>query len=274
VSGIVNLPLTRPSHILWQGFLVSDSLAEAATSPLRLQDATAAYPTTAVETARDVFDEWQARPWTDAVPGSTATEAVPAGVPTSALQEALWDHAYAETAEALEEAFAPRLTAVRYSGLNAFGSWFLQDAQPELFGQVTAGAAGRSLLDRYYGYIDSEIGRALAKQQGAPNDLLLVVSGFGLAPVPWAKRLVARLLGLDDPSGGHEGAPDGFLLAYGGNVARGQFPRGAIVDLAPTVLYYIGLPVGRDMDGFARTDLFLASYTADHPVTYIATHEK
>jgi hypothetical protein len=32
--------------------------------------------------------------------------------------------------------------------------------------------------------------------------------------------------------------------------------------------------VGRDMDGFARTDLFLASYTADHPITYIATHEK
>jgi hypothetical protein len=274
VSGIVNLPLTRPSHVLWQGFLVSDSFDEAATSPLRLKDAEAADPTTAVETARDVFDDWQARPWTDAVPGTPDSEAVPAGVPTSELRVALWDHAYAETAEALEQAFAPRLTAVRYSGLNALGSWFLQDAQPELFGQVATGQAGRSLLDRYYSYIDGEIGRALAKQQGAPNDLLLVVSGFGMAPVPWAKRLVARFLGQPDPSGGHEAAPDGFLLAYGGNVARGQFPRGAIVDLAPTLLYYLGLPVGRDMDGFARTDLFLASYTADHPITYIATHEK
>jgi hypothetical protein len=273
VPGIVNLPLTRPSHILW-GFLVSDSFDEAATSPLRLKDASAADPTTAVETARDVFDDWQARPWTDAVPGATADEPVPAGMPTSALRVALWDHAYAETAEALEQEFAPRLTAVRYGGLNAFGSWFLQDAQPELFGQMASTTAGRSLLDRYYGYIDGEIGRALAKQQGAPNDLLLVVSGFGMAPVPWAKREVARLLGLSDPSGGHDAAPDGFLLAYGSNVARGQFPRGAIVDLAPTVLYYLGLPVGRDMDGFARTDLFLASYTIDHPITYIATHEK
>jgi hypothetical protein len=273
VSGIVNLPLTRPSHILW-GFLVSDFFDKAATSPLRLQDAQAADPTTAVETARDVFDDWQARPWTDAVPGTPTGEAVPAGVPTSALQVALWDHAYAETAEALEEAFAPHLTAVRYSGLNAIGSWFLQDAQPELFGQVATGGAGRSLLDRYYGYIDGEIGRALAKQQGAPNDLLLVVSGFGMAPVPWAKRQVARFLGQPDPSGGHEAAPDGFLLAYGSNVARGQFPRGAIVDLAPTLLYSLGLPVGRDMDGFARTDLFLASYAADHPIAYIATHEK
>jgi hypothetical protein len=104
--------------------------------------------------------------------------------------------------------------------------------------------------------------------------LLLVVSGFGMRPVSWTKREVARLLSQPDPNGSHESAPDGFLLAYGGNVARGQFPRGAIVDLAPTLLYYLGLPVGRDMDGFARTDLFLASYTVDHPLSYIATHEK
>jgi hypothetical protein len=84
---------------------------------------------------------------------------------------------------------------------------------------------------------------------------------------------LARLLGNDDPSGTHESAPDGFLLAYGSNVARGEFRRGAIVDLAPTVLYYLGLEVGRDMDGFARTDLFLRSFTLDLPVTYISTHE-
>jgi hypothetical protein len=272
VPGIVNVPLTRPSHVLW-GFLVSDYVDDAASSPLRLQDAEAADPTTAVETAREVFDEWQARPWTDAVPGSNAGETAPAGVPVAALRQALWDHAYAETAEVLEQEFSPRLTAVRYEGLNALGSWFLQEAQPELLGQMPGPSRGRTVLDRYYAYIDSEIGRALDKQQ-SPNDLLLVVSGFGMTPVSWTKREVARLLSQPDPNGSHESAPDGFLLAYGGNVARGQFPRGAIVDLAPTLLYYLGLPVGRDMDGFARTDLFLASYTVDHPLSYIATHEK
>jgi hypothetical protein len=271
VPGIVNVPLTRPSHTKW-GFVVSDSFDEAATSPLRVKDAQAADPTTAAETARDVFDDWQNRPWTDAVPGTPVGEPMAAGVPTAVLREAIWDHAYAQTAEALEQAFAPRLTVMRYSGLSALGSWFLEEAQPELFGQV-GGTAGRSVLDRYYGYIDSEIGRAIAKQSG-PNDLLLVISGFGMTPVAWPKRVATRLLGLPDPSGGHEAAPDGFLLAYGDNVARGQFPRGAIVDVAPTVLYYLGLPVGRDMDGAARTDLFLASFAADHPISYILTHEK
>ena len=75
-------------------------------------------------------------------------------------------------------------------------------------------------------------------------------------------------------TGTHESAPDGFLLAYGTNVASGQFPRGAIVDLAPTVLYYMGVAVGRDMDGFARTDLFVPAYVFEHPVKYVASHER
>jgi hypothetical protein len=44
------------------------------------------------------------------------------------------------------------------------------------------------------------------------------------------------------------------------------------VDVAPTILYYLGLPVGRDMDGFARTDLFDAGFTTSRPVTFIPTY--
>jgi hypothetical protein len=89
-----------------------------------------------------------------------------------------------------------------------------------------------------------------------------------------SRRLLARLLGVSGLSGTHDQAPDGFLLAYGSNVASGQFRRGAILDLAPTVLYYLGVPVGRDMDGFARTDLFIRSFALERPVKYIASHEK
>jgi hypothetical protein len=63
-------------------------------------------------------------------------------------------------------------------------------------------------------------------------------------------------------------------MAYGTNVASGQFARGTILDLAPTVLYYVGVDVGRDMDGFARTDLFLPAYVLEHPVRYVASHER
>ena len=42
----------------------------------------------------------------------------------------------------------------------------------------------------------------------------------------------------------------------------------------PTVLYFLGLPLGRDMDGFARTDIFRTDFTDLHPVTYIPTYDR
>jgi predicted AlkP superfamily phosphohydrolase/phosphomutase len=162
---------------------------------------------------------------------------------------------------------------VRYEGLDVFGHAVLRDAEPELFGQIGRGDPHRSLLDRYFASIDLEVGRLIGDL--APADLLLVVSGFGMERETFIKQLVARARGEPERPGSHDQAPDGFLLAFGTNVAPNQaLPRGAIVDVAPTVLYYLGIPIGRDMDGFARTDLFRRSYTVEHPVTYIATHER
>ena len=48
--------------------------------------------------------------------------------------------------------------------------------------------------------------------------------------------------------------------------------RASVLDLTPTILYYLGLPVGRDMDGFARTDLFRETFTASRPITFIPTY--
>ena len=124
----------------------------------------------------------------------------------------------------------------------------------------------------YYAHLDSQMERAMTAT--APGDLLLVVSGFGMERTPLAKRLLARALGERDITGSHEAAPDGFLIAYGTNVAPGEYRRGSIVDLAPTVLYYMGVPIGRDMDGFARTDLFQITFTHEHPVRYTLTHER
>jgi hypothetical protein len=265
-SGVVNWPLTYPARAVL-GYVVSDRFDEAASSPFRLADAEAGDPTTAVDVARETFDAWQARPWHQVLTTFTRGEVEPVEV-----DWARWDRAYAETAAALEQQFAPRLTVVRYEGLDAFGHAYFRQAQPELFGDPRRLAPERSVLDRYYGHIDAEIGRAV--RQIDPGDLLLVVSGFGMDPTSLVKRLLARLIGDPDLTGTHEPAPDGFLLAFGSNVQRGQRPRGSILDVAPTVLYYLGVPVGRDMDGYARTDLFSPAFTIEHPVMYVASHER
>ncbi|HSG01285.1 MAG TPA: alkaline phosphatase family protein [Vicinamibacterales bacterium] len=265
-AGIVGWPLTYPARAE-RGYLVSDHFDDAASSPLRLEDADAADPTNAIAVARDVFGAWLTRPWTDVLPPVSADEAAPTGI-----LPARWDQAYHDTAVELEQQFAPRLTALRLESLAVFGHGYLQEAQPSLFGQVRSDAPQPSVLDRYYARVDALIGLEVARL--GPGDLLLVVSGFGMEPVSMWRRLVDRILGRPELSGTHERGPDGFLLAYGPNAASGTFPRGSVVDLTPTVLYYLGLRVGRDMDGFARTDLFVPAFTRDRPVTYVATHER
>lgn len=264
-SGMVGWPLTHPARAE-RGYLLSDRFDEAVSSPLR-PDADAGDPTTAVDVAREVFDAWQARPWQDILPAFAAR-----AQERPDLERARWDYAYSETAANLEERFAPRLTSVRYEALDSLGHGYLRDAQPERFGDPPRSDPQRSILDRYYTFIDHEVGQA-AKRLG-PGDLLLVVSAFGMEPAALSRRLVARLLGVSGLSGTHDEAPDGFLLAYGSNVASGQFRRGVVVDLAPTILYYLGVPVGRDMDGFARTDLFVRSFALERPVKFVASHER
>lgn len=265
-AGVVDWPMTAPAQTEF-GYVVSDRFDEATSSPFRLNDAAAAAPTTATEMARAVFDHWQALDQDDVLPGAAPGEVEPGG-----LMSARWDRAYAHTSRELERQFNPRLTAVRFEGLDVFGHAYLEVAQPEAFGELRSEDALRSPLDRHYAVIDAEVGLAMSRL--GPGDLLLVVSGFGMERTALAKRVLARVLGRSDPPGTHELAPDGFLLAYGTNVVHGQFRRGSIVDLAPTVLYYMGLEVGRDIDGFARTDLFLRSFTMERPVSYILTHER
>jgi predicted AlkP superfamily phosphohydrolase/phosphomutase len=166
-------------------------------------------------------------------------------------------------------------TAMRYQGLDTVGHIMLRYAQPQAFGaDITDEEREKygGVLDRYYGYVDGEIGAAIDAL--APGDLLLVVSGFGMQPVSPFARAANRLLGQPDASGAHDRAPDGFLLAFGSTVERGKRQRGSIVDVAPTVLYYMGVPIGRDMDGFTRADLFTRQFTAERPITFIPTHNR
>ena len=57
---------------------------------------------------------------------------------------------------------------------------------PSDFGDVTDDERRRlgSVLEAHYGFIDAAIGRAI--ETLGPNDLLLVVSGYGMEPLGFA----------------------------------------------------------------------------------------
>ena len=261
-SGIVRWPLTHPA-VPAAGFVVSDRL-HLATATIGEFDR-AGYPQDVLRTVHAIS--------TDRAPaGSDQALAgvLKASGPASTAFER--DLLYSRVARALRVEHAPRLFALRYEGLDTVGHYYLRYTQPGAARGVPEEERRRlgQLVDRYYGFIDREIGTALTGM--APGDLLLVVSGFGMQPLNAAKTLFARLLGEPDFSGTHERAPDGFMLAYGTVVQPGRSQRGSIVDVTPTLLYFFGLPVGRDMDGYARADLFTREFAAERPVTFIPSY--
>jgi predicted AlkP superfamily phosphohydrolase/phosphomutase len=177
-------------------------------------------------------------------------------------------------AKALQDKLRPDFSAVRYRELDTAGHRFLRYAMPRDFGDVSSDERRRygQVLESAYARVDAIVGRALAAQ--GPDDLLLVVSGFGMEPLSVGKRMLERYLGNPDLSGTHEDAPDGFMLAYGAAVAPGRKYRASVADVVPTILYFLGLPVAHDMDGYAKIDMFRREFSDNRPLAFIETYER
>lgn len=127
------------------------------------------------------------------------------------------------------------------------------------------------VLDAHLARIDAFLGYLLDRM--APEDALVVVSDHGYGDNP-GRKPIRR------PSGEtmrpeHWHTLDGILLATGGPIARvaGTDLKASVLDVAPTVLALLGLPVARDMDGHPLEGLFSESFLERHPVAWIATYD-
>jgi hypothetical protein len=272
-SGVVNWPLTYPAQPV-RGYLVTDQFYRPGAASLEPDDSgpdadPAARATLPSIQPPSLFDEARAAgdkavPAADAEPRRDLLETPPF----------VTDRMYEQVAIALQEKVRPDFSAVRYRELDVAGHRFLRYAMPRDFGDVTPEERRRlgPVLESAYARVDGMLGRALASL--GPDDLLLVVSGFGMEPLSVGKRLLERYLGTPDLSGTHEDAPDGFMLAYGAGVAPGRKNRASVADVVPTILYFLGLPVAHDMDGYARTDVFRREFTDGRPMAFIQTYER
>jgi predicted AlkP superfamily phosphohydrolase/phosphomutase len=184
------------------------------------------------------------------------------------------DLTYARAAQVLRQAYAPSLLVVSFHGYERAGHAFYRHAHPEAFGNVSAEEARRygrvparyaSLVERWVADIEKDLG---------PGDVLVVLSGYGLAPTPLWRRLLGVLTGTEVGAATHGGAPDGVLLVAGEGIRPGAVPKSAsVLDVAPTLLYLLGLPVARDMEGRVLTEILEPAFARENPVTFIPSYE-
>jgi hypothetical protein len=114
----------------------------------------------------------------------------------------------------------------------------------------------REALLGFYAYTDALIGRLVERYEA--GDLVIVLSDHGFAAAE------------EFPLGEHtEGdALDGVIFARGRGIAPGSSAAGeGVLDVAPTVLAWAGLPAGRDMPGH------VAAFLETEPPAPIASYE-
>jgi predicted AlkP superfamily phosphohydrolase/phosphomutase len=121
------------------------------------------------------------------------------------------------------------------------------------------------VLEPVYVHEDQRLGRLM--EAVGRDTVLLVVSDHGFQ---------FRSYGFnhyDDGRGGVR-APAGVLFLWGPGIRRGATLDGpTLFDVAPTALYLMGLPVGRDMDGRVLTEAIAPEVLAARPVAWVRSHD-
>lgn len=184
------------------------------------------------------------------------------------------DMTYQRAGAVLRAAYDPPFFATYFYGLDVVGHAFTRFAKPELFGDVPPEEVRRygRVVDHYAAYLSEWVGDL---EKGLrPDEVLVVISGYGMEPAPPWRRLLSWLTGGSAASGTHDHAPDGFFVAVGDGIRPGaMLNKASVLDVAPTILYLMGLPVARDMEGRVLTEILDEDFARAHPLTFVPSYE-
>jgi len=156
--------------------------------------------------------------------------------------------------------------------------------EPERFAGVDPRDAARlgKLIPAIYEHNDRYLGELLASVD--PGTVVLVVSdhGFeasGIVPEPVSRsefqelRAEARKSGTVAVGQSGQHHTDGVIIAWGPGIVQPGRIEAQLVDIAPTVLALLGLPVPEDLAGRVLTEIFVPEYLAAYPPVNIPSYE-
>lgn len=217
--------------------------------------------------------------------------------PLGELEQALWDESrwafradetYLEIALARLREQPSDLTAVYVGGPDVVGHRFWRYAHPEPFEHPPDAAQVENfggLLEASYRRVDRALGEMLARMPADTN--VIVVSDHGMHAFGLKGAFGPEAQREERLSGNHTRTPPGVFLAAGPHVearaadapaldtlARADVPLvGTVLDVLPTLLTLLELPLGDDMPGSPMVSVIDAAWLAAHPPGRVTTHD-
>jgi predicted AlkP superfamily phosphohydrolase/phosphomutase len=181
-----------------------------------------------------------------------------------------WDRTAAYVNEAYRSSPAIWLNATH--ALISNGNGETRKRIEEVLTAIVDPATGKPVISQCYRADEIYHGRHTER---APHILpswwidgfLLEQSLPGGRNMPCVERCTSPIQGGVEFAGSHR--LDGVFIASGGPVRRGlAFENARIIDVAPTVLYLMGLPIPEDMDGRVLEESLDESFVSSKPIQY------
>ncbi len=169
---------------------------------------------------------------------------------------------YRRLAIQLQRRYRPQLLGVYFELIDACGHLFMEDAPPRRADVLDADyVAFSGTVDRCYEYQDEVLADLLTITDD--DTLLVLCSDHGFKSGERRPDTPGRA---DVGQAALWHLPFGVLILHGASVQRGAHPHGAtILDIAPTVLHALGIPLARDLPGQVIAEAFRPGAMAPEP---------
>jgi len=133
----------------------------------------------------------------------------------------------------------PHLALVYLGGLDAVCHRFLPSAMPAAFQDLPPGTENYpEVLGNYYRFVDSALQRL--QRLGDERTFIVICSAYGTHPSAAGAP----------PSASHDQGAPGALILHGRDTTSTPVPlRMSTLDVAPTLLALLGVPIPSDMEG-------------------------
>jgi predicted AlkP superfamily pyrophosphatase or phosphodiesterase len=179
------------------------------------------------------------------------------------------------------------LTLIYFGGPDVVGHRFWRYREPEIYRHMPTAEQVEdlgSIIDDYYMYTDEALGQLL---EVCPADVtVLVISDHGMKPVNQAAQFDPNHPPRAVNSGDHQDGPPGVIFVAGPCVRRSSSPRplseleradldriGSVLDITPTILAMMRIPLAADMDGKVLTQLFREDFEVEQQPAPLSTHD-